>query len=282
MEQKTAEMQDGVPSFSEIAGEETFRPKERRLSKLMRLITDPAVWFGFATIAVGLGVLEILVQTGMVSKLIIAAPSRALGGLFERDNLLELLSAMRLTAGLIAAALILEVLVALPFGYFLFRFPNFGKAYEGWLASLFAAPIFLLYPLFMVIFGRNVVTLIAMGFVAGVVPVIVYVRLAIMTVPSTLIRVGHSYGLSETQIFRMIMVPSGTPAIFTGIRLGLIYTMINIIAIEYLVDIGGLGRLVSDRYFRFNIEGTYTAIVAVTIVTVMFNIIVRRLEKLVR
>jgi NitT/TauT family transport system permease protein len=173
-------------------------------------------------------------------------------------------------------------LVALPFGYFLFRHSNFGKAYEGWLASLFAAPIFLLYPLFMVIFGRNMVTLIAMGFAAGVVPVIVYVRLAFLSVPPTLIRVGQSHGLSEMQIFRMIMVPSGTPAIFTGIRLGLIYTMINIIAIEYLVDFGGLGRLVSDRYFRFNIEGTYTAIVAVTIVSVMFNIVVRRLEKMVR
>jgi NitT/TauT family transport system permease protein len=201
MEQKAPKIFDRVPSSSATAGAQTLRSKDGRLSKVMRSITDPAVWFGIATIALGLGVLEILVQTGMVSKLIIAAPSRAIGGLFDRDNLLELLSAMRLTSGLIAAALILEVLVALPFGYFLFRFPNFGKAYEGWLASLFAAPIFLLYPLFMVIFGRSVVTLIAMGFAAGVIPIIVYVRLAFMTVPQTLIRVGQSYGLSEHRYF---------------------------------------------------------------------------------
>ena len=282
MEEKKPGAQDTVPSFGEIAAEETLRSTERRLNKSMRAITDPAIWFGIVTISAGLGVVEILVQSGLVSKLIIAAPSRVLSGLLEWDNLIELLHAMRLTASLIAAALIIEVLVALPFGYFLFRFPNFGKAYEGWLAALFAAPIFLLYPLFMVIFGRNVLTLIVMGFAAGVVPVIVYVRLAFMTVPPTLIRVGRSYGLAEAQIFRMIMIPSGAPTIFTGIRLGLIYTMINIIAIEYLVDFGGLGKLVSDRYFQFNIEGTYTAIVAVTIVTVIFNIIVRRLEKLVR
>ena len=282
MKEKAVATQPDVPPFGKIVAEKTLRSVDRRFNKSMRAISDPAIWFGVVTVATCLGVLEMLVQSGLISRIIIAAPSRALLGLFERDNLLELLDAMRITSCLIAAALILEILVALPFGYFLFRYSNFGKAYEGWLASLFAAPIFLLYPLFMVIFGRNLVTLIAMGFAAGIVPVIVYVRLAFLSVPPTLIRVGQSHGLSEMQIFRMIMVPSGTPVIFTGIRLGLIYTMINIIAIEYLVDFGGLGRLVSDRYFRFNIEGTYTAIVAVTIVSVMFNIVVRRLEKMVR
>jgi NitT/TauT family transport system permease protein len=274
--------QDEVASLGDVSAEENLRKTESRLGKSIGGLIDPALWFGIATIVAGLVVLEVLVQTGTVSKLIIAAPSAAISGLFEESNLLETLDAMRLTASLIAVAMVFEILVALPFGYFLFRFPNFGKAYESWLASLFAAPIFLLYPLFMVIFGRNVITLIAMGFAAGVVPVIIYVRLAFLTVPATFIKAGRSYNLTEMQLFRMIMVPSGAPTIFTGIRLGLIYTMINIIAIEYLVDFGGLGRLVSDRYFRFNIEGTYTAILAVTIVTVAFNILVRRLEKLVR
>lgn len=282
MEKEAEATQEGVSSLGDVSAEETLRKTESRLGKSLGGLIDPALWFGIATIVAGLVVLEVLVQTETISRLIIAAPSGAIRGLFEKTNLLQTLDAMRLTASLIAVAMIFEILVALPFGYFLFRFPNFGKAYESWLASLFAAPIFLLYPLFMVIFGRNVITLIAMGFAAGVVPVIVYVRLAFLSVPATLIKTGRSYNLTEMQLFRMIMVPSGAPTIFTGIRLGLIYTMINIIAIEYLVDFGGLGRLVSDRYFRFNIEGTYTAILAVTIVTVAFNIIVRRLEKLVR
>ncbi|MGX1308123.1 NitT/TauT family transport system permease protein [Amorphus suaedae] len=254
------------------------RPAARRLYRLF----DPAIWFGIGTIVVLLVLLEYLINAGVISRLIVAPPSKVLLGLADRENLLELLHAMRLTASLILTALALEVLVALPLGYFLYRFANYGRAYEAWLASLFAAPIFLLYPLFMVIFGRNSMTLVAMGFAAGVVPVIVYARLAFLSVSPTLIRVGRSYGLTERQIFRMIMIPAGAPVMFTGIRLGLIYTMINIIAIEYLVDYGGLGKLVSDRYFRFNIDGTYTAITAVTVVTILLNYFVRKLEKMVR
>jgi NitT/TauT family transport system permease protein len=78
------------------------------------------------------------------------------------------------------------------------------------------------------------------------------------------------------------MFPAAAPSIFTGFRLALIYTLINIIAIEYLVDIGGLGRIVADRYFRFDIAGTYTAIIAVAAISILFNWLIGRLERWVR
>lgn len=243
---------------------------------------DAATLLGLATVVSLLVLIELLVRTGAISSLIIALPSEAIGAIFHGETLLKLAQATKLTFGMVLAAMVAEVLIAIPAGYLLYRYKAFGKAYEGWLASLFAAPIFLLYPLFMVIFGRNNFTLIFMGMAAGIIPIIVHVRLAFMSVPPTLIKVGRSFHVSERTIFWKIMVPAGAKTIFTGIRLGLIYTLINIIAIEYLVDAGGLGRMVSDSYFRFDITGTYTAIIAVTLVSVVFNIIVNRIEKLVR
>jgi NitT/TauT family transport system permease protein len=254
----------------------------RLLVRAISAASDPAVWFGIGTIVAALVILEILTGAGYISTLIIAAPSAAFGDIFKGENISELLHATRLTTSFVAVAVLLEVLFALPVGYLLFRYTNFGKAYEGWLAALFAAPIFLLYPLFMVIFGRGYVTLVIMGFAAGVIPIIVHVRMAFLTVPQTLIKVGRSFDLTEMQIFKLIMVPSGARTIFTGIRLGLVYTLINIIAIEYLVDVGGLGRLVSDNYFRFDINGTYAAIFAVSIISISFNVVVNLAEKLVK
>ncbi|WP_293795281.1 ABC transporter permease [uncultured Bosea sp.] len=243
---------------------------------------DAATLFGLATVVSLLVLIEILVRTGAISSLIIALPSEAIGAIFHGETFLKLVQATKLTFGMVLAAMVAEVVIAIPAGYLLYRYKAFGKAYEGWLASLFAAPIFLLYPLFMVIFGRNNFTLIFMGMAAGIIPIIVHVRLAFTSIPPTLIKVGRSFHMSESTIFWKIMVPAGAKTIFTGIRLGLIYTLINIIAIEYLVDAGGLGRMVSDSYFRFDITGTYTAIIAVTLVSVVFNIIVNRIEKLVR
>ena len=56
------------------------------------------------------------------------------------------------------------------------------------------------------------------------------------------------------------MLPAAVPSMFNGIRLGVMYTLVAVVAIEYLTDFGGLGRVVSDEYFRYRIPGTYAGI----------------------
>jgi ABC-type nitrate/sulfonate/bicarbonate transport system permease component len=68
------------------------------------------------------------------------------------------------------------------------------------------------------------------------------------------------------------------PGIFTGLRLGLIYALVNIIGMEFLIDFGGLGRIVSEMYFRFEIPGMYVAIVLIVLVSWTFLYVLSRLE----
>jgi len=237
---------------------------------------------GLLMLAGLLCLLEIAVRYDIIPRTVVARPSDAIAGLVSLENRVDLVSGFFITFGETAAAMLLELVVAVPFGLFLFSRRQFGLAYSGWLAGLFAAPIFLLYPLFLVIFGRNVLTLIIMGFLPGVLPLILQVEQGFLGVPRTLINVGRSFGVTRWQSFRKIMIPAAAPAIFTGFRLALIYTLINIVSVEYLIDIGGLGRIVADRYARFDISGTYTTIIAVTAVSVLFNWIIGQIERRVR
>jgi ABC-type nitrate/sulfonate/bicarbonate transport system permease component len=246
-----------------------------------RFIVSPAA-AGLAGLAVLLVVLEVGVRSGAISPTVVAMPSQAIIGLVTIQRKVDFIGAFGITFGTVGVALLLEVLVALPVGYALFRWRVFGEAYESWLAALFAAPVFLLYPLFMVIVGRNYFTLIIMGFIPGVIPMIIQVYRGFVGIPRTLIDVGNSFGLSARQTFWMIMVPAAVPGIVAGVRLGLMYTLINIVAIEYLVDVGGLGRVVSDRYFRFDIPGTYTCIIAIVAVSVIFGWLIGRVQRWVR
>jgi NitT/TauT family transport system permease protein len=227
-------------------------------------------------------VIEALTRLGLIPTAIIARPSDAIADLFILQRKVDLFGAFLTTASVTFLALVLESLVAIPFGHFLFRHRIFGLAYTGWLTALFAAPIFLLYPLFLVIFGRNLITLVIMGFIPGVIPLIIHVQQGFLGVSRTLINVGVSFELTAWSIFWKIMLPAAAPTIFTGFRLALMYTMINIIAIEYLVDIGGLGRIVADRYFHFDISGTYAAIIAVTAISIFFNWLISVAERWIK
>jgi ABC-type nitrate/sulfonate/bicarbonate transport system permease component len=249
--------------------------------KSRRPLVPPAL-AGLLFLALLLALVEFAVRADIIPRLVVARPSDAIAGLVTLQNRADLRGGFLITFRMTAIAMVLELLVALPLGYFLFRRRDFALAYSGWLAALFAAPIFLLYPLFLVIFGRSEITLIIMGFLPGVIPLIIQVEQGFHGVSSTLINVGRSVGVTAWQNFWKIMIPAAAPSIFTGFRLALIYTLINIIAIEYLVDIGGLGRIVADRYFRFDISGTYTAIIAVAAISILFNWLIGRLERWVR
>jgi NitT/TauT family transport system permease protein len=244
-------------------------------------IIPPQV-MGLLALVVVLALVELFVRMDVISRTVVARPSDAFAGLITLQNRVDLLDSFLTTFGMTAVAMVLELLVAFPMGYFLFRRRDFAQAYSGWLAALVAAPIFLLYPLFLVIFGRNELTLIVMGFLPGVVPLIIHVEQGFRGVSPILVNVGLSIGVTPWQSFWKIMVPAAAPSIFTGFRLALIYTLINIIAIEYLVDVGGLGRIVADRYFRFDISGTYTAIIAVAAISILFNWLIGQVERWVR
>ncbi len=228
------------------------------------------------------GVLELAVSYGLVMELVVPRPSDAILAFPEVHEEMDLVGNFLVTLGMTAAATGLALAIGIPFGYFLYRNTRYGVAYEGWLAAAFAAPTVLLYPLFLVMFGRTHLTLIAMGFIPGSIPIIIQTRQGLLGVSRTLINVGRSFNVSEREMFWKIQLPSAVPTIFTGIRIGVMYTLVNIVAIEYLIDFGGLGRIVSEMYFRFDTPGTYASIITVVLVSVLFYWGFGRVEKWLR
>ena len=222
---------------------------------------------GLAALAALAGIVEAIVAAKLVSPLVVARPSDtvlAIGRLIAEEDLLAALGATILTT-LITVAL--AVALGVPAGYLLYRYTSFGLAYRNWLAALFAAPLVLLYPLVLVLFGRTYAAVGFMGLLVGLVPIVLGTCDGLAQVPRTLRRVGQALRLSPAAEFRKILLPAGAPMIFTGIRLGIIYALVNVIGIEFLINFGGLGFTVSEMYDRLDIPGMYAAILFVVLVS---------------
>src|SRR5262249_13765302 len=147
----------------------------------------PPALAGLLCLALLLALVEFAVRADIIPRSVVAQPSRAIAGLVTLQNRPDLRDGFLITFRMTAIPVVVERLVGLPLCYFLFLRRDFALAYSGWLAALFAAPIFLLYPLFLVIFGRNEITLIIMGFLPGVIPLIIQVAEGFRGVSSTLI-----------------------------------------------------------------------------------------------
>jgi ABC-type nitrate/sulfonate/bicarbonate transport system permease component len=69
---------------------------------------------------------------------------------------------------------------------------------------------------------------------------------------------------------------------FVGIRLGLIFALINIVGVEFLINFGGLGQLINELAERYDLPGTYAAICFVVLVSICFFAVTGRIERWLR
>ncbi|MDT3686432.1 MAG: ABC transporter permease subunit [Pseudorhodoplanes sp.] len=248
---------------------------------LNRIPGAPAI-VGFGTLVVAVLLVEAAIRVGLLNQFIVPLPSE-IAASFERVIVEEhLLDRFYLTFKECFAAAVLITVIGVSMGTLLHRFDLLRRATETWVAAAASAPTVLMYPLFLVIFGRSATTIVMMGFVAGLPPVILKTIEGLSGTRRVLINVGRSFKLSESQMFWKILFPAAMPTIFVGLKLGLIFALINVVGVEFLINFGGLGQLINDLAERYDLPGTYAAICFVILVSVVFFVVIERIERWLR
>jgi NitT/TauT family transport system permease protein len=234
-----------------------------------------------STIAV-IAVVEFLIRSGLSNQFVVPLPSQIIASIpriIAEENVLK---RFWQTTQEVLWASVLLALVGISLGVLFYRFRILRLACESWVGALAAAPIVLLYPLFLVIFGRSATTIVIIGFVAGLAPVILKTIEGLAGTRQVLIDVGRSFKVSLSQQFWKILLPAALPAVFVGFRLGLIFAMINIVGVEFLINFGGLGQLINELAERYDLPGTYGAICFVILTSIVFFDVTARIERWLR
>jgi NitT/TauT family transport system permease protein len=245
----------------------------------MRLL---APIFGLATIAAALAAIQALIDQDVISRYVMPPPSAvfaALPRVFTDEQIptrFLLTSAETLAAGLLIAA------IGVPLGFWLHRAPRMRQAFEPWVAAWAAAPLVLAYPLFLVLFGRSPLTIIVLGAAAGIAPVVLKTVEGLLATRQVLIDVGRSLQATPAQMFHKILLPASLPSIFTGLRLGLTFSLINIVGVEFLINFGGLGQLINELAERYDLAGTYASVLFVVLANMLFFAVMEHAERWLR
>jgi NitT/TauT family transport system permease protein len=238
--------------------------------------------FGLATLIAAGMALQGLIVADVISRYIVPPPSEVLAALGRIVIEEHVPARFLLTSGETFAAGLLILAVGVPVGFWLHHSRPLRRAFEPWVAAWAAAPLVLAYPLFLVLFGRSWVTIVVMGSAAGTAPVVLKTVEGLAATPQVLIDVGRSLRLTQGQIFRKILFPSAMPAIFTGLRLGLTFSLINIVGVEFLINLGGLGQLINELAERYDLAGTYAAIGFVVLASMLFFVCLEHIERWLR
>jgi ABC-type nitrate/sulfonate/bicarbonate transport system permease component len=237
---------------------------------------------GLVSIVAALAAIEALIRIDVINRFVVPPPLdivMSFGRVITEEGIPQRLVQ---TGGEALAAGVLAVAVGLPLGFLLYRHMTLRLATESWVAALASAPLVLAYPLFLVMFGRSPLSIIMMGFVSGVPPVILKTVEGLSGTRKVLVDVGRSLKMSERQLVWKVLLPAATPTIFVGLRLGLIFSLINVVAMEFLINLGGLGQLINELAERYDLPGTYAAIFFVVLVSIAFFMVLGKVERWLR
>jgi NitT/TauT family transport system permease protein len=85
-------------------------------------------------------------------------------------------------------------------------------------------------------------------------------------------------GARSTQIFFRITLPSAIPTIFSGLRLGLIYSLLGVVSAEILGSVNGLGVQLTQSAGMFDTNGVFAILVILALLGTALTWVMNVLE----
>src|SRR5579872_3425826 len=175
------------------------------------------------------------------------------------------------TATEVAIAYAIALSVGLPLGIVLWRSKLLATAVEPYLLAYYVIPLFAFYPLFIKIFGGGIAPIVAIGVINGIGAIAMNMLVGLREIPRVQLALGRSMMLRPVQTLVHIIVPATVPLAFVGMRLGFIYSLIGVIAAEFILATAGVGYRIAYDYNNFESKTMFAAILFVLIVSIACN-----------
>jgi len=153
------------------------------------------------------------------------------------------------------------------------------KALQPWISGLYATPTIALAPLFILWLGIGIWSKVLVVIVLVLFPVAINTEAGLRTTSPRLIEMLRSFGATPRQIFFKLSLPSATPFILAGLKLGIGRGLIGVVVAELFGSRAGLGRLISQSSDAFNMPDLFAAVVILAVAGIAMTAGFTRLER---
>ena len=228
-------------------------------------------WARVAVVAALVLTLEALCRFGVIKPLTMIPPSAMVAEMVSLIGEGEVTSDIVQTVGEVVGSCAVSVLAGFALGVLIHRQARVRRAIAPMLASWYAVPFFVFYPLLVALFGLNSLPLIAIGVVIATPAMMLSTVTGLDRVPRVFRKVARVDGMGRIEEVRHIVLPAAAPHLFTGLKLAFAYSFIGVIAGEFILSGSGLGHGVAYAYESFENRKMYALMLLVLLVAVGVN-----------
>lgn len=141
-----------------------------------------------------------------------------------------------------------------------------------------AAPLAAIIPMLILAYGVGLATKVAVVCVMAVPVIVLNSYKAVRHTPGSLLEMGHSFLADRTQMIAKVMLPSASPVIFAGLRLGVAAGFIGAVLAELLISPTGIGDLITYYQSVADYPRMYAAIVTIIVLSLVFLEVLGKIE----
>src|SRR5437870_1968903 len=152
---------------------------------------------------------------------------------------------------LVGLALLLGVIVAVPLGILLTRFPRWASPIISVVSVVQTIPSLVFFALLIPLLGIGLQPALLVLFLYSLLPILRNTYIGLRSVDPSLIDASRGQGMTSWEILYMVELPLSAPIIVAGIRLSAIY-LVSWATIAALIGAGGLGDLIFSGIDSYN------------------------------
>lgn len=170
--------------------------------------------------------------------------------------------------------LLMGLFISVAFGVTLGVWMGLKESAEWLFAPVFivaqAAPLAALIPVLTFAYGIGLTAKVLTVCIMAMPVIVINAMGAVRNAPASLIEMGESFLGTRRQVIWNIILPSASPMIFVGLRLGCASGFIGVILAELLITPTGIGDLISYNQSVAEYPGMYAAILSIIVASVLF------------
>lgn len=221
---------------------------------------------------------EVSSRTGLISELFFSRPSAVLEFLIEEVPTADFAGNLWVTLQETIASTVLGGVSGVLIAMLLSWTPTLSKAMDPFIAMLNSMPRIALAPLFIVWFGLGQGSKIAVGTSLAFFIFLLNTEAGLTSRDQDQVTLMRIFGASRFKEFVLLSLPSAAPSIFAALRLGIVYSLLGVVAAELIAAKAGLGQAIQYYSSVFNVAGVFGVLTVLAVVASALAWLVRKVE----
>jgi len=215
----------------------------------------------------------------LINPLFMSAPSLVFKAAFQMFASGEIFNDLYVSGIEFFWGYMLSVVVAIPFGIAIGWYKRFAYVCDPFVNAMNATPRIALLPLVIIWLGIGIISKVGIIFLGAVFPLLINTRDGVKTTPVNLLTAARSFGASEWQIFKSVVLPSTVPFILTGLRLAVGRALIGVMVGELYAATAGIGFMITVAGATFQTDKVFVGVLIFAISGMTLTAVIDRYER---